>query len=136
MDDPIIKKELLLTHRLPYKILPDFATSLHFQTILFTEQGHQPCVQPLIWSISISYGGIAQTVAGFPLQRPGFESESRQVGFMVDKVALEQVSSGYFGFPFNHSTDRSTLIIIRGWYSRPNTADVPSGFKSRSTPRN
>jgi hypothetical protein len=35
------------------------------------------------------------------------------VGFVVDKVALEQVCSEYFGFPSNsHSTDCFTLIII------------------------
>jgi hypothetical protein len=34
------------------------------------------------------------------------------VGFVVDKVALVQVLSGYFGFPAtSHSTDCSTLII-------------------------
>jgi hypothetical protein len=34
------------------------------------------------------------------------------VGFVVDKVALGQVFSEYFGFPANsHSTDYSTLII-------------------------
>jgi hypothetical protein len=30
---------------------------------------------------------------------PGFELESVQVGFVVDKVALGQVFSEYFGFP-------------------------------------
>jgi hypothetical protein len=34
------------------------------------------------------------------------------LGFVVDKVALEQVFSEYFGFPANsHSTDFSTMII-------------------------
>jgi hypothetical protein len=34
------------------------------------------------------------------------------VGFVVDKVALGQVSSEYFGSPANsHSTDFSTIII-------------------------
>jgi hypothetical protein len=31
--------------------------------------------------------------------RPGFDSGSGQVGFVVDKVALRQVFSEYFGFP-------------------------------------
>jgi hypothetical protein len=35
------------------------------------------------------------------------------VGFVVDKVAVGQVFSEYFGFPANsHSTDCSTIIII------------------------
>jgi hypothetical protein len=31
-------------------------------------------------------------------RRPGFAPRSGQVGFVVDKVALEQVFSEYFGF--------------------------------------
>jgi hypothetical protein len=40
----------------------------------------------------------------------------------MDKVALGQVLSEYFGFPANsHTTDCSTIIIIIwGWYNRPN----------------
>jgi hypothetical protein len=34
------------------------------------------------------------------------------LGFVVDKVALDQVSCEYFGSPANHSTDSYTLIII------------------------
>jgi hypothetical protein len=34
-----------------------------------------------------------------PLRRPGFEPGSGHVGFVVDKVALRQVFSEYFGFP-------------------------------------
>jgi hypothetical protein len=42
---------------------------------------------------------LRRLVAGFPLRRPGFELESGHVGFVVDKVALRQVFSQYFGFP-------------------------------------
>jgi hypothetical protein len=38
-------------------------------------------------------------VADFLLRRPGFQPGSGQVGFVVDKVALGQVFSLYFGFP-------------------------------------
>jgi hypothetical protein len=38
-------------------------------------------------------------VAGFPSRRPGFETGSGNVGFVVDKVALVQVFSEYFDFP-------------------------------------
>jgi hypothetical protein len=37
---------------------------------------------------------------------PGFDPGSGQVGFVVDKVALGQVFSEYFGFPANlYSTE-------------------------------
>jgi hypothetical protein len=40
------------------------------------------------------------------------------MGFVVDKAALGEVSSEYFGSNANHSTDFSSSIIIWGWYSR------------------
>jgi hypothetical protein len=40
-------------------------------------------------------------VAGFLPRRPWFEPTSGHVGFAVDKVALGQVFSEYFGFPFH-----------------------------------
>jgi hypothetical protein len=55
---------------------------------------------------------LRQLVACFPPQRPGFEPRSGYVGFLLDKMALGQVFSEYFGFLVNsHSTDCSTLII-------------------------
>jgi hypothetical protein len=42
------------------------------------------------------------------------------VVFVVDKAALGQVFSEYFGFPANHhSTNFSIIIITRGWRNRP-----------------
>jgi hypothetical protein len=49
------------------------------------------------------------------------------VGFVVDKAALGQVSSEYFGFPVNHSTNFSTIKITRGWKNIRLVAAVPSG---------
>jgi hypothetical protein len=43
-------------------------------------------------------------VAGFPQRPPGFDPGSGQVGFVVDKVALGQVS-----FANLHSTNCSTI---------------------------
>jgi hypothetical protein len=40
-----------------------------------------------------------QPVVGFTQRRPGFEPGSGHVGFVVYKVAREQVFSEYFGFP-------------------------------------
>jgi hypothetical protein len=42
-------------------------------------------------------------VAGFPLRWPRFEPGSGHVEFVVDKVALRQVFSEYFGFPCQSS---------------------------------
>jgi hypothetical protein len=53
---------------------------------------------------------------------------------MVDKVALGQVFSEYFGFPCQSSTKFSILTAIRGRYNRPEVADVPSGPSLDSTP--
>jgi hypothetical protein len=59
------------------------------------------------------------------------------VGFVVDKVALGQIFSEYFGFPCHlHSTKFSIITNTRGRYSRPVVADVPSGPSMDSTPHN
>jgi hypothetical protein len=68
--------------------------------------------------------GNEQLVASFPPRRPGFAPGSGQVGFVVNKVALKQVSSEYFGSPANlRSTKFSILTITRGKYNRPEVAD-------------
>jgi hypothetical protein len=41
--------------------------------------------------------------SGFPPRLPWFVPWSGQVGFVVDKVALGQVFSEYFGFPCKSS---------------------------------
>jgi hypothetical protein len=42
---------------------------------------------------------LKRLVAGFPSRGPGFAPECGHVGFVVDKLALGQVFSKYFGFP-------------------------------------
>jgi hypothetical protein len=42
---------------------------------------------------------IAQTVAGFPLRRSGFDLKSVHVGCVVNEVARGQVFSEYFSYP-------------------------------------
>jgi hypothetical protein len=45
---------------------------------------------------------------------------AEHVRFVVDKVALWQVFSEYFGSPANHhSANFSIIIIIRGWHNTP-----------------
>jgi hypothetical protein len=63
---------------------------------------------------------LKRLVAGFPPRRPGFDPGSGQVGYVVDKVALRQVFSEYFGFPCQSLFDRksSILTITRGRYNR------------------
>jgi hypothetical protein len=46
---------------------------------------------------------LKRLVSGFPPRRPRFKPGSGQVGFEVDKVALGQVFSEYFGFPCQFS---------------------------------
>jgi hypothetical protein len=41
---------------------------------------------------------LKRLIAGFPSRRPGFASE-QDVGFVVDKAALGQDFSEFFGFP-------------------------------------
>jgi hypothetical protein len=52
--------------------------------------------------------------------------------FVVDKVALGQVFSEYFGFPcqssFYQLLQKSSSSIIWGLYNRPEVAAVPSGL--------
>jgi hypothetical protein len=54
---------------------------------------------------------LRRLVTGFPLRRPGFEPRSGHVGFVVDKVALVQVFSEYFGFPCQFSFHRLLHIL-------------------------
>jgi hypothetical protein len=44
---------------------------------------------------------LRRLVAGLSPRRLGFDSGSVHVGFVVDKVALGQVSPDYFGFPMS-----------------------------------
>jgi hypothetical protein len=64
---------------------------------------------------------IAQAVSSWlPTAAPGFELGSGQMGFVVDKVALGQVFSEYFGFPCQSSFHQFSIITItRGRYNRP-----------------
>jgi hypothetical protein len=56
------------------------------------------------------------------------------MGFVVDKAALGQVFSEYFGFLANHSTNFSIIIITRGWHNRPISGRSVEWTQSDSTP--
>jgi hypothetical protein len=73
---------------------------------------------------------IVQVVSRWP-QRARFESVSGRVGFVVDKSALRQVFSEYFGFPCQafhrllhtrHHPSSGAGTIVQ------TVADVPSGL--------
>jgi hypothetical protein len=79
---------------------------------------------------------LRRLVAGFPPRRPGFETGSGHVEFVVDKVAVEQVFSEYFGFPCQFSFHR--LLHTHHLSSGAGTigqlvADVPSGLSLTPT---
>jgi hypothetical protein len=71
-------------------------------------------------------------LAGFPPRRPGFESRSGHVGFVVGKMALGKFFYEYLGFPCQFSF-RRLLCIHLHLSSGAGTigqlvADVPSGL--------
>jgi hypothetical protein len=43
---------------------------------------------------------VRRLVVGFAPWRPGFQTRSGHVGFVVDNVEIEHVSSQYFSFPY------------------------------------
>jgi hypothetical protein len=55
---------------------------------------------------------VRQLVADFPLRRTVFEARSGHMGFVVDKMALGQVFSEYFGFPHQFSFYRLIHIHL------------------------
>jgi hypothetical protein len=62
---------------------------------------------------------------------------SSNVGFVVDKVALGQIFSEYFGFTCQSSFRQFLHNHHLGWYNRPVVAAVPkvlfhNGIKSTS----
>jgi hypothetical protein len=57
------------------------------------------------------------------------------MGFVVDKAALGQVFSEYFGFPCQSFHQFfSTIIITRGWHNRPTGGRSAEWTQLDSTP--
>jgi hypothetical protein len=78
-------------------------------------------------------------VPSFPTLGPQFELGLRHVGYVLDRAALGQVSSEYFGFPC-HSfippiAPQSTLSIIQGRYNKPVAGCSNSGLGSTPAPQ-
>jgi hypothetical protein len=70
----------------------------------------------------------------FPSRRPGFDPTSDHVRFVVDKVALGQVFSEYFGFSWQSSFPYK--FIIRGWCNRAVRGRHTKWNQSHPTPTN
>jgi hypothetical protein len=56
---------------------------------------------------------LRRLAAGLPPRRPGFDPGSVNVEFVVDKVALGQVFTEYFGFPLSISFHRFSITRKR-----------------------
>jgi hypothetical protein len=68
----------------------------------------------------------------FPTRGPGFEPRSGNVAFVVDRVTLGQVFSGYLGFPYQILFHR--LLHVHHLSSKAGTigqlvADIPNGLR-------
>jgi hypothetical protein len=92
-------------------VSPDEFFKLYFSAYLFKEiaaennryirknlynMNLQSAKLPTLSHQAVPY--LKRLVAGFPLQQPRFASR-QHVGFVVDKTALGQIFSEYFGFP-------------------------------------
>jgi hypothetical protein len=91
---------------------------------------------------SASAASCKRLVAGFPPRRPGFDPRSGHVGFVVDKVALGQIFSEYFGFPcqssfhrllHNHPRSSGTGTIGQQWptYQLDSVSPHPEKLKKK-----
>jgi hypothetical protein len=85
---------------------------------------------PTVATGSVAVPQLRRLVAGFPSRQPGFNPKSGHVGFVVDEVALGQVSSEYFGFSCRflfHQMLHTYLSPGAGPISQL-VADLPSGL--------
>jgi hypothetical protein len=63
---------------------------------------------------------VAQAVnRWFPTAAAWVRVLAENVGFVVNKAALEQVFFEYFGVPANHHSTNFSILITRGWHNRP-----------------
>jgi hypothetical protein len=89
-------------------------------------------IRPAVIRMRKAAPWLRRFVTSFPPRRSGFEPKSGHVGLVMDKVALRQVFSEYFGFPRQFSFHR--LLHIHHHLSSgvatigQLVADVPSGL--------
>jgi hypothetical protein len=87
-----------------------YKTCIDFFLVQWIEYFWEPCVIGFFscaikintsscFTFMLATPKLKRLVTGFPPWRPGFAPGAGQVGFVVDKVALGQVFSEYFGFP-------------------------------------
>jgi hypothetical protein len=78
---------------------------------------------------------LRRLFAGFSLRRPGFDPRSSHVGFVVDKVEMEQVSFEYFGLSRQFSPHQIFHIHLTSGADTGGQllADVPSSVSPHPT---
>jgi hypothetical protein len=83
-------------------------------------------------NLIIIHNELRRLVEGFPSRRPGFDPRLCHMGFVVDKVAMGQVFSEYFGFPCQISFLRlfhtHHLLSSGAGKIGQTVADVPNGL--------
>jgi hypothetical protein len=90
-----VYQELSSANGSPHLLVQTFKVALRLTTSTFSAARFK------ISDIQVQLA--AQLIAGFPPRWPGFEPGSAYMRFVVDKVALGQVFSEYFGFPYRYS---------------------------------
>jgi hypothetical protein len=85
-------------------------------------------VETLLLSLEYRYTSTGSHGV-IPRREPG-----QHVGFLVDKAALEQVFSEYFGFACQSFSNFSIIIITRGWHNRPVCGRSVEWTQLESTP--
>jgi hypothetical protein len=117
---PLLTRDRSLPHSFQFMYTPHFYGSLDADGVIKqrTKLGNQS---------AMAY--LKRLVAGFPPRLPGFTS-GQHVGFVVDKAALGQVFSEYFGFPCqlfhqflhhdNHPPAGTIGLLVAAVLSGPN----------------
>jgi hypothetical protein len=121
--------------------IAQFRRSRLFYTVTITLSCSVPSILQMHRHQAILYFTLVvpqlrRVVASFPPRRPGFDPRSRQVGFVVDKLALGQVFTDYFGFPCQfsfHQLLHTHLSSGAGTIGQL-VADIPRGLTVPSHP--
>jgi hypothetical protein len=74
------------------------------------------CLENMVMTNDLLGRATAQAVSRW---LPARFASGQYVGFVVDKAALGQVLSEYFGFPCQPFHQFLLIILTRGWRNRP-----------------
>ena len=82
-----------------------FTQSLHANTGTVLQSRPRPSPTPFVPHHYRRQQAIAEAVTSCSIQRPKFDPKPVHVGYVMNEMAMEQVFSQYFGFPYKyHST--------------------------------